>query len=95
MPDELAQVRAELKRLTERELVLKQILISDPDTRTGASYLAEVKVVKAPRTDIKELKHFHPDLVAEYTYMLEQTRVVLMGISEDGEIVNPRKLQAI
>lgn len=87
-------MRNEIKRLEARELELKAILIENPDTRTGASYLAEIKVVKAPRTDIKELKHFHPDLVAEYTYLLDQTRVVLMGISEDGEIVSPRKLKA-
>lgn len=86
-------MRNEIKRLEERELELKRLLIENPDLREGASYLAEVKTVKAPRVDMKELKHFHGDLVAEFTYMLDQTRVVLMGITSDGEIVSPRKLQ--
>lgn len=93
LPDELYAIRTEIKRLTEREAEIKQILISDPDTREGASYLAEVKVLKVPRTDLKELRAAHPDLVDEYTYALEQTRVTLLGVTEDGELVAPRKLQ--
>lgn len=93
-PDELAQVRDKIRRLTERETELRNLLIENPDVREGASYLAEIKVVKAPRTDLKELRHFHPTIVDEFTYMLEQTRVVLMGVTEDGEIVSPRKLKA-
>jgi kynurenine formamidase len=94
LPDELFAIRTEIKRLTEREAAIKAILISDPDTREGASYLAEVKTVKAPRTDLKELKAQYPQIVEEHTYMLEQTRVVLMGVTEDGELVSPRKLKA-
>ena len=37
LPDELAQVRADIKRLEEREAAIRGILLSDPDTRTGAS----------------------------------------------------------
>lgn len=92
MPDELYAVRTQIKQLEERELELKRLLIENPDLREGASYLAEIKTVKAPRTDLKELRHFHPTIVDEFTYMLDQTRVVLMGITSDGEIVNPRKL---
>lgn len=94
VPDELYAVRAQIKQLEERELELKRLLIENPDVREGAAYLAEVKVVKVSSTDWKELKHFHPNLVDEYTYMREQTRVVLMGVTEDGEIVSPKKLQA-
>ena len=54
LPDELAAVRADLKRLTTREAELRQILLSDPDTRTGADYLVEIKTVKQDRTDLKE-----------------------------------------
>lgn len=92
VPDELYAVREQIRRLEERETVLRNLLLDNADLRTGASYLAEIKTLKVPRTDLKELRAAHPELIDEYTYPLEQTRVVLMGISEDGEIVNPRKL---
>ena len=37
--DELAAVRAERKRLGDREAVLRQLLISDPSARTGNSFV--------------------------------------------------------
>jgi hypothetical protein len=61
--------------------------------REGASWLAEVKTVTQERTDLKELRAMHPNLVAEYTFPVEITRIVLSGISEDGEIVSARKFR--
>ena len=94
VPDELAAVRAQIKALETREAQLKQILLTDPSARTGASWIAEVKTVTQERTDIKELRAMHPDLVAEYTFPLTVTRVVLSGISEDGEVISGRKMRA-
>ena len=94
VPDELAAVRAELKRLETREAELKAILLGDPSTRTGADWIAEVKTTQRETTDLKELRAAHPDLVAEFTYPLDVTRVVLSGITEDGELVSARKMRA-
>ena len=94
VPDELAAVRAELKRLEAREVELRNLLIAHPDIRTGASWLAEVQVTQRQTTDVKEMRACHPDLVAEFTFPVSTTRVVLMGISEDGEIVSARKLRS-
>jgi len=94
VPDELAQIRAEMKRLEEREAHLRGVLLSDPDTRTGASWLAEIKTVSTNRTDWAELRAAHPALVEEYTYSLPVTRVVLSGIDADtGEIISGRKFR--
>lgn len=92
VPDELAAVRAQIKQLTDREAELKRLLITNPDIRTGASWLAVVQTVKQPRTDLKEMRHFHPDIVDEFTHLLEMTRVTLMGITEDGELVSAKRL---
>lgn len=94
VPDELAAVRAELKRLEAREVELRNLLIAHPDIRTGASWLAEVQVTQRQTTDIKEMRACHPALVEEFTFPVSTTRVVLMGISEDGEIVSARKLRS-
>jgi hypothetical protein len=94
VPDELAAVRAKVKALEQREAELKQILLSDPSTRTGADWIAEIKTVTQTRTDIKELRAMHPALVDEYTFPQEITRVVLAAISSDGEIVSARKLRS-
>jgi predicted phage-related endonuclease len=93
LPDELAAVRNEIKRLETREAELKQILLSDPSARTGASWLAEIKTVTTTRTDLKELRANHPALVDEYTFPTEVTRVVLSGITEDGEVVPARQFR--
>jgi hypothetical protein len=87
VPDELADVRAALKRLETREMELKQILLSDPSARTGAAYLAEIREITSKRTDIKELRAAYPAEVDEHTHPVTTTRVELRGISEDGEIV--------
>ena len=93
VPDELYAVRQQIKQLEEREVELRNLLLANPDLREGAAYLAEVKEVELDRTDLKEMRHWHPEIVAEYTFKLKQTRVVLSGITEDGEIVSTRKLQ--
>jgi hypothetical protein len=95
VPDELAAVRADLKRLTTREAELKQILLSDPDTRTGAEWIAEIKTVMQTRTDLKELRAMHPALVDEYTFPTEVTRVELSVVDADtGEILSPQRKAA-
>jgi predicted phage-related endonuclease len=91
VPDELADTRAKIKALEQREAELKQILLANPDVREGANWLAEIKTVTQNRTDLKELRAAHPNLVAEYTFPVKVTSIVLSGISEDGEIVSARK----
>ena len=47
------------------------------------------------RTDIKEMRAMHADLVAEYTFPTEVTRVVLSGIdAETGELVSVRRMRS-
>lgn len=94
VPDELAATREEIRRLTAREEVLKGLLRDNPDLRTGADWIAEIKTVTQTRTDLKELRACHPALVDEFTFPTEVTRVVLSGIDADtGEIVSARKLR--
>jgi hypothetical protein len=95
VPDELAAVQEQIKALKTREAQLKQIILTDPETRTGASWIAVVNTYTQQRTDIMELRACHPDLVAEFTFPLEVTRVVLSGVTEDGEIVSARKMRAV
>ena len=84
-----------MRRLEEREAELKQILLSDPSTRTGASWLAEIKTTKQTRCDIKELRACHPDIADEFTFPVEITRVVLSGVDEEtGEIISARQKRA-
>ena len=94
MPDALAAVRAEIKGLETREAELKAALIADPDIREGVAWLAEVVVINTTYTDLKELRAMHPDLVAEYVFPKQVTRVVLSGISDDGEIVSARAMRS-
>lgn len=94
VPDALATVRAEIKALETREAELKAALIADPDIREGAAWLAEIVVINTTYTDLKELRAMHPDLCAEYTFPKQVTRVVLSGISEDGEIVSARAMRS-
>jgi hypothetical protein len=93
-PDELADVRAKIKAFEQRETELRQILLANPDLREGAAWLAEIKVSQQERTDLKEMRANHPDLVAEFTFPVEITRVVLSGITEDGEIISARQMRS-
>src|SRR5215471_12495099 len=93
VPDELNAVREQIKALQDREAELRQLLIANPDLREGNAWLAEVKEVKQQRTDLKELRAVHPNLVDEYTYTLTMTHVVLTGITEDGELVHARRFR--
>lgn len=92
-PDELAQVRAQLKALETREAELRHLLLANPDCRTGASWVAEVKTVTSERVDLKELRACYPELVAEQTYPAESKRIVLLAITEDGELVSASKFR--
>lgn len=89
--DELFDVREKIRQLTERERVLRQLMISDAEARTGNSYLVEIRKANVTRTDMKELRKMYPDLVDEYTFSVAETRVELRRITEDGEIVSLRK----
>jgi hypothetical protein len=92
--DELFAVRDQIKQLTGRERDLRNLMLSDPSARTGNHYLAEIRDVQTTRTDLKELKAVHPDLVAEYTYKITEQRVELAALTEDGEIVSLRRKTA-
>jgi hypothetical protein len=94
VPDELAAVRDEIRKLQEREATLRQILFSDPSARTGAAWLAEIREVTSSRTDIKELRAMYPDIVAEQTHPVTVKQIVLSGIDADtGEIVPARRFR--
>jgi hypothetical protein len=94
VPDQLAATRAEIKRLEMQEVELRNLLIANPDIREGAAWIAEVKVSQRETTDIKEMRACHPDLVAEFTHALDVTRVVLSGVTEDGELVPARRMRS-
>lgn len=92
--DELFAVRADIKRLTEREHALKALMISDPSARTGNSYAVTVTGVTTTRCDLKELRKMYPAIAEEFTFPVTTTRVELHGISEDGEITSLRRKTA-
>ena len=94
VPDELADTRAKIKALEQRENELKALILDNPDIREGAAWLAEVVVINTTYTDLKELRAMHPDIVADYVFPKRVTRVVLSGIMEDGEIVSARKMRS-
>jgi predicted SnoaL-like aldol condensation-catalyzing enzyme len=91
--DELQAVRAQLKTLGEREVELRRLMLSDPSARTGNRYAVNVKTVTQDRTDIQEMRACHHDLVAEFTFPVTITRIEIVGINEDGELVSLRKHQ--
>jgi hypothetical protein len=94
VPDQLAAVRAQIKTLETREAELRTLILTNPDIREGAAYLAEVKVSQQERTDIKEMRACHPDIVEQFTFPVEVTRIVLSGVTEDGEIVSARAMRS-
>ena len=94
VPDALDAVRAEIKALQQRERELRRLLIDNPDLREGAGWLAEVKTVTTQRVDIQELRACNPDLVAEFTFPEQSTRVELHAITEDGELVSARRMRS-
>lgn len=93
LPDQLAAIRAEIKALEDKESELRRLLLTNADLRTGAHWHAEVTVTRRDTLDLKELKACHPDLVAAFTHSLPVERIVLSGISEDGELIPARKFK--
>ena len=94
LPDRLAALRAEIKRLEDEESEIRRLLLLNEDMRTGTDWIAEVAVTKRQDVDLKELRACHPDLVSEFTFPREITRIVLSGINEEtGEIVSARKMR--
>lgn len=93
VPDELAQVRAKIKVLEQREAELRALLLANPDIREGASWLAEIKTVTTQRTDIKEMRAIHPEIVEQYTFSVGTTRIDLSAITSDGELIPARRFK--
>ena len=94
VPDQLADVRQRISHLETQERELREAIIANPDIRTGNNWVAEVKEVETNRVDLKELRAMHKDIVEQYTFALKTTRVVLSGITEDGELVSARKMRS-
>jgi hypothetical protein len=88
--DQLAEVRAQLKTLGERESALKALMLNDPSARTGNQHVVELREVETSRTDIKEMRACHPAIVEQFTFKVKTTRVELRGLTDDGEIVSLR-----
>jgi len=95
VPDELAAVREQIKRLEERKAELTRLLILNEDLREGAAYLAEVKEIVTSRVDLKELRAMHKDLVEEYTFPAKTVRIELSVITDDGELISPRRWERL
>lgn len=91
--DELFAVRAQLKALEEREGELRRLMLADASARTGNTYCVEIEEVQTTRLDTKELKANYPDITAQFEFRVPVKRVVLRGISEDGEITSLRRKQ--
>lgn len=91
VPDELAAVREQIKKLQDREAELRQMIFGDPEARTGANWVAEIKEIETNRVDLKELRAMHKDLVEEYTFPQKTVRIELSAITSDGELVSLRK----
>lgn len=93
LPDRLAALRAEIKRLEDEESEIRRLLLLNEDMRTGAEWIAEIKEIVTSRVDLKELKAMHKDLVEEYTFPQKAVRVELLGITSDGELVPARRFR--
>jgi hypothetical protein len=88
--DELAAIRAQLKTLGERESALKALMINDPSARSGNAWAVTVREVTTQRTDLRELRAMHEELVAEFTFPVKTLRVELLAIDEDGVLTRVR-----
>lgn len=86
-------MRAQLKALEEREGELKRLMLTDASARTGNAHVVEIEEVQTTRTDIKELRANYAEIVEQFTFTVPVKRVVLRGISEDGEIISLRRKQ--
>ena len=92
VPDELADTRAKIKALQQRENELKALILANPDIREGAAWIAEVKEIETNRVDVKELRAMHKDLLEEYTFPQKTVRIELSAIDADtGEIIPARR----
>ena len=92
--DELFAVRADIKALTERERTLRNLMLTDPSARTGNCYAVEITNVTTSRTDLKEMRKMHPDIVEQFTFPVAEQRVELRGVNEDGELTSLRRKTA-
>lgn len=93
VPDELAAVREQIKALQTREAELRRLLLTNPDLRAGAAYLAEIKVTQQQRCDLKEMRANYPEIVEQFTMPVDVTSIVLSGITSDGEIIPIRRFR--
>ena len=94
LPDQLADVRARIKSLQEQEAALKSQLLAHPELRTGAEWIVEIRTVQQQQVDWKELRANHGDIVEQYSFPREITRVELAGIDEHGELIPARRFRA-
>lgn len=92
--DELHAVRQQMDQLKQRADALRALLIGDKDSRTGNRYLAIVKNVPRRQFDLAEFRAGNKELADEYTHTVNDVRVELRGLTEDGEIVSTRKVRS-
>jgi len=82
--DELADIRAQIKKLEAREAALRLTLIHDPAARVGKRYIAEIVETKSTRVDLKELRAMFPDEVAQHTFPAKTTLVRLRPAEQEA-----------
>ena len=95
LPDELNEIRLEIKRLETREEELRLELIAHPEWRTGANWVAKINKGTRQQFDQKEMKAAHPDIAAQHTHPVPTTTIELLAVTEDGELVSARKFRKL
>src|SRR5262245_32439151 len=94
--DELADVRAKIRELKEREEVLRSRLIDGTDLR-GTMWRATVRVQTSERIDLAAAKRvLGPKVLAPFLYTTESTSVRLhkadwQGWQDAGHAVRPHR----
>src|SRR5262245_49316645 len=82
--DELAEVRAEIRHLENREQELRAYLLEHPEDRTGIEYIASIAEQRRSRVDIKALADEigHP-LMQRFTHFTSCRTVRLRERTEE------------
>jgi len=93
--DELFAIRAQLKALETREAEIKAVLLSDPSSRNGNAYVAEIRSITTNRCDIKELRAAYPQEVDEHTHPVTTMRVELKAIDQETGEILPVKRRSV
>ena len=66
IPDQLVRVRGKIALLQVQEKALRDILISDPSTRMGGEYVAQVRDLATYRVSGKTLRKAAPEVFAQF-----------------------------